>query len=511
MRHSEENLQKILETLLKNDSDGFVTLDDLSQVLNISKRSVQNYLNKADSWLLEHDLPDVRIIKKQGYGIRLSVDFSERQKLASLIKSRYFTMLEGSVERRIEILRSLVFSKEELTIQFLADQFYVSRFVILSELDWVENWLSQYKLKLFKTQRRGIGIAGDEISRRAAIAGFFDLKELKNKSVVYESKQISRLSKENLQKLEEVYDKKDIINICAIIEDAEKEFDFFMGSDFFTALVTHMTISVFRLRHGCEVKKEFLPPNEEFPQLEMNTALFIAKRLESMFSIKLPESECIYICIHLMSYNTFLDQPDGEYRMPENIEMLAMHLTEAIDAELGSNFAGDKMLFFGLVYHLRSAIYRLKENLGSHEHSFPILPDNYEDIYSSICKNTNLYQQFGQVAPDQKELISIAFHFGLSMERITQKKRALIVSNSGILTQMEMYHDIQQNLPEIKVVDICSSQQLSFCEESRYDFIIATASLENTSKPVANIAHMDKEESRRFIEEFVFTKLCDNT
>ena len=124
MRHSEENLQKILETLLKNDSDGFVTLDDLSQVLNISKRSVQNYLNKADSWLLEHDLPDVRIIKKQGYGIRLSVDFSERQKLASLIKSRYFTMLEGSVERRIEILRSLVFSKEELTIQFLADQFY---------------------------------------------------------------------------------------------------------------------------------------------------------------------------------------------------------------------------------------------------------------------------------------------------------------------------------------------------------------------------------------------------
>ena len=201
MRHSEENLQKILETLLKNDSDGFVTLDDLSQVLNISKRSVQNYLNKADSWLLEHDLPDVRIIKKQGYGIRLSVDFSERQKLASLIKSRYFTMLEGSVERRIEILRSLVFSKEELTIQFLADQFYVSRFVILSDLDWVENWLSQYKLKLFKTQRRGIGIAGDEISRRAAIAGFFDLKELKNKSVVYESKQISRLSKENLQKL----------------------------------------------------------------------------------------------------------------------------------------------------------------------------------------------------------------------------------------------------------------------------------------------------------------------
>lgn len=76
---------------------------------------------------------------------------------------------------------------------------------------------------------------------------------------------------------------------------------------------------------------------------------------------------------------------------------------------------------------------------------------------------------------------------------------------------MEIYRDIQQNLPEIKVVDICSSQQLSLCEESRYDFIITTVSLDHTSKPVANIAHLDKEESRRFIEEFVFTKLCDNS
>lgn len=501
MRHSEENLQKILETLLEND--GFVTLDDLSRMLDISKRSVQNYLVRADLWLREHELEGVKIIKKQGYGIQLRTSQEERQKLKELIHNQYFTTLDGSAKRRIEIVKNLVFSKEELTIQFLADQFYVSRFVILSDLDWVENWLAQYKLKLFKTQRRGIGIVGDEVSRRAAIAGFFDLREAS-------APVPSSRKRQNLKKLEEVYAKEDIQKVCSIIEEAEKEFDFYMGSEFFAALATHITISVFRLRHGCQLEKEFLPPDGEFPSLEMHTAGFMARKLEKAFSVSLPESERIYICIHLMSYNAFPDMFGKNQPMPENIEMLALHLIEAVDAEIGSNFAVDKMLFFGLLYHLRSAIYRLKENLGTYAQSGILLPEACQDIYDCICKNADLYRQYGEVEPDQKELTCVAFHFALSLERTIQKNRALVVSNSGILSQLKLRKELQDNLPQLIIVDACSSQQLFLCQEDRYDFIITTVSLENVTKPIANIAHMTMEQSVQFIEEFVFTKLDNN-
>lgn len=504
MRHSEENLQKIFETLLKSNT--FITLDDLSHVLGISRRSVQNYLNRAEVWLREHDLSKVRIVKKQGYGIRLLSSPEERRKLEMLINSRYFTTLDGSSERRIEILKSLVFSKEELTIQFLADQFYVSRFVILSDLDWVENWLSQYKLKLFKTQRRGIGIAGDEVSRRSAIAGFFDLRE-ESSGFAGGVKQATRMTRENFKKLEEVYSKEDIHKVCLIIEEAEKEFDFYMGSEFFSALATHITISVFRLKHGCQVEKEFLPPDGEFPYLEMHTADYIAKCLEQTFSIRLPESERAYICIHLMSYNAFPDMIGKDRRMPENIEMLAMHLIEAVDAELGSSFSTDKMLFFGLTYHLRSAIYRLKENLGSRDQARLSLPETSQDIYNCICKNANLYRQFGEVNPDKKELARITFHFALSMERIIHKKRALLVLNAGILSQLKLRKELQDNLPQLLIVDVCSTHQLSLCHPDRYDFIITTSSLDHVTKPVANIAHMPMEQMIHYIEEFVFTKL----
>lgn len=509
MRHAEENMRKMLMLLLK--SEGFVTLGELSQKLEISKRSVQNYLNKAELWFKEHNISDAVIVKKQGYGIQLSAGPGERQKLTSLLSDKYFTSEEGSVDRRIELLRDLVFSREDLTIQFLADKLYVSRFVILSDLDWAENWLSQYQLRLFKTQRRGIGIVGDEVSRRAAIAGYFDLCEQKKPVLAANLRPTARLAKERLQKMEEVYNEEDIKKVCNIIEEAEREFDFFMGSEYFTALATHITISIFRLKHGCQITKEFFPPEGEFPHLEMNTARFVAKRLEEVFSIQYPELECTYICIHLMSYNAFQEQHDAERRVPEQIETLALHLIESVDAEVGGNFSSDKILFFGLVNHLQNAIYQQKENPGARMHRSMELPESHMEIYNSIVKQADAYKKLSNVYPDHQELISLTLHFVLSQERTTAKWRALLVTNSGIIIQQELRKFYQNVLHQVDIVDTCSSYQFSVYPDNSYDFIISSASIESTAKPMVCVAHMTRQQSVRYIEEFLFNQMKDQT
>lgn len=504
MRHSEKTMRKMLLALLERDD--FVTLSSLSQELDISKRSVQNYLNKADGWLTEHDLPNVRIVKKQGYGIRLDMDATDRQTLVTLLNNQYFTLADGSANRRVELLRSLIFSREELTIQFLADSFYVSRFVILSDLDWAENWLGQYQLRLFKTQGRGIGIAGDEVARRSAIAGFFDLCERRGPAAAGQADPV-RLAKERLEKMEQVYTEEDIKKVCGIIEEAEREFDFFMGSEYFTSLATHITISVFRLRHGHQISKEFLPPDGEFPQQEMNTARFIAGRLAETFQIRLPESECTYICIHLMSYNAFQSQIEKERKVPENVELLALQLIEAVDAEVGGPFASDKVLFFGLLAHLQGALYQQKENPGARTKPNVQLPESCRELYESVEKQIPLYCRLGGVVPDQQELISLTLHFVLAQERTTTKWRALLVSNAGVIIQQNQRRYLQERLPQIEIVDICSPYQFSVYPDSSYDFIISMAPLSSPAKPVADVSHMTKAQRVQFIEEFLFEKL----
>lgn len=506
MRKSEETMRKILTELL--NSTDFVTLNSLSQSLDISKRSVQNYLGKAEFWLQEHELSEVRIVKKQGYGIRLTLDDAARQKLTTLLSSRYFTLMDGSAARRIELLRSLVFSREELTIQFLADSFFVSRSVILSDLDWAENWLSQYKLKLFKTQGRGIGIVGDEVSRRSAIAGFFDLCEQRDPAAGGPADPTVRLAKERLDQMEGVYGEADIRKVCNIIEEAENKFDFFMGSEYFTSLATHITISVYRMRHGFEIKKEFLPPDNDFPPQEINTARYIAECLESTFSVKLPEAERAYICIHLMSYNAFQEQNAAETSVPENVEMLALHLIEAVDAEVGGNFSSDKILFFGLLYHLRSSIYQQKENAGTRKRSKNLtLPDSCRELHRSIQKQKELYREYAGILPDTEEILSLTLHFALSQERNTAKWRALLVSNAGVIQQMDQRTSLQDSLPQIEIVDSCTPCQFSIYPSQAYDFIISTGTLNDAEKPVANISHMTRAQGVSYIEEFIFTKM----
>lgn len=72
-------LQQLLLLLLEQED--YVTLQDLSDSLKLSKRSIQNYLSRAEAWLLEHHLEHVRIVKKQGTGIRLLAESKERQRL----------------------------------------------------------------------------------------------------------------------------------------------------------------------------------------------------------------------------------------------------------------------------------------------------------------------------------------------------------------------------------------------------------------------------------------------
>lgn len=504
MRNSEKNVKTILEILIKGED--FITLEYLASKIGISKRSVQNYLVKVDKMFEENNFSDIILEKKQGYGIRLDVTPLGRKKLSEFLKDEKFNAHDGSFERRIEILKSLLFYNEELTIQYLADQFYISRTNILYDLEWIEKWLLQYKLHLFKTQRRGIGIIGDEVSRRTAIAGIFDIRKMEETSFSRDSIISQRVTQTCMEKLKSVYKEKDIQKICSIIEKSEKEFDFFLIDEYYESLLTHILISVFRLQRGNRVKKEFLPPDGEFPQLEMNTAIFIAKELEKSFGIECPELERIYICIHLLSFNTFHDIENNNIQVSEKVEILALQLIDSVDAELGTTYSTDKILFFGLLFHLKSSIYRLKQNFYSKNTNDIIMNQIEEDLLSTIQKSNGLYKEFCGVVPDALENISIASYFMLSQKRHLRRKKSLLVCNFDVISQFELLQYLEKRLLQIELIDVCASCQFYLYPTDSFEFIISTVTLENCEKPIADISHISKNKYVEFIEEFLFVK-----
>lgn len=505
MNHIEKNMERIVDVLI--ESDKFITLEALSQKVGLSKRSIQNYLYKIQAWLSEIGMKETELIKKQGYGIKLLVDQEEKIGLLKHLKIDKIAIFEDVVCRRLDMLKALIFSNDELTIQFFADQFYISRTVILKDLEWISQWLAKYSLQLFKCQRRGISIVGNEASRRNAIAGFFDIYKTNEKSIITGFDSSSRISEEKYTKLKSIYPRIDFIPICTIVEDAQKKFDFFLTDEYFLSLITHLIIGISRLCSGKNVDKNFMPPDDEYGGLESKTSEYISTRLESEYKLKMPESERIYICIHLMSYNAFNYDNDTLKCIPKKIEQLAISLIDAVDSQLGTAFATDKILFFGIIFHLKTSIYRLEDNISIKSLSKEtILKDNGE-IFKAVSKASNLYKEICSVKVNDEEIITIAMHFSLSQKRNIKKKKALLVYNNGIIEAVELYQFFSQAISDIEIVDICSSFQLTFKEDDEYDFIISTLVLENCTKPIADLSNVAKYDYIKFLEEFLFSIL----
>ena len=508
MKNYEVNIKKILEVLLR--SSQFVTLESLSNDVGISRRSVQNYIDKIMDWIWENALTQTHIEKKRGYGVRLNTTPAERNQIKRLLDFKHLNIHSGDAKRRLDILKLLMFSEDEITIQLLSSQFYVSRATILSDLDWTGQWLSQYKLKLYKTQHRGIGIIGDEVAHRNAIAGFFDTYELGVLSDFDTPEPLGRFDEKSIQNLIEIYPRDTVLKVAKIIEDAEREFEFILLDDFFMALLTHMVISILRISDGNSVSKEFLPPEEKFPPLETKTAEFIAMRVRKVLGISLSQAEQAYICIHLVGYNAFTGEQDSGFLFPQKIEHLAVSLIELVDSKLSTYYSHDKMLFLGLCLHLKTAVYRLKITTYTPSTHRVALPNSLPNIHDALKEAPALYEQICQVVPDEGELLSIACYFMLSHHRYSNPIRVLLVSNLGIISRIDLLNEIENAFPNIKIVDSCSVQQLSDWPNRRFSLIISTEHLENCTRPCIVLPPTTK--SSRYlstIEDFLNQMLPD--
>ena len=72
--------KEILQELLV--TDGFVTVNDISDKLGVSSRTILRTMDEVSDWFMEHD---VEFQKKKGTGLRVFVDYAKKQKLLSLL------------------------------------------------------------------------------------------------------------------------------------------------------------------------------------------------------------------------------------------------------------------------------------------------------------------------------------------------------------------------------------------------------------------------------------------
>jgi len=497
-----------MQVLLSNPR--YLTLDHLAQTTGVSKRSVQNYLAIADSWIGQNSLTHTRIIRKQGQGIILGTDVNDRLKIEKLLHGKSLSIYADDNKRRFDIIKKLIILKEQATVRTLSEQYYVSRSTIHSEIEWVKQWLSAYRLELSQTQRGVITVKGDEVSHRNAIAGYIDSYRLigdtepmvfKRRNILYES---------ILENLTAVYPEDTVAKVRIIIESSEQKFSFFLTDDYFTSLLTHIVISVSRLISGDTVPAEFYPPDDEdYPQLVQDTAGYIGQCLETVFNIKVSDIERTYVCIHLVGFNAVSPELSGGAKVRRKIKNLATMMIGDIDSRLGTAFINDEILVFDFCLHLQAAVFRLQKGIYHRRASRYQLADNDAYLYDAVSGASRFYWEVCGVVPDEEELLNVTYYLLLSVYRNTRKPKALLICNEGINKRMELMEFIGRILPAVEVADCCTVYQLRNSKAGGFDFIISTEELQSPGKPVVDLSTVDRSDYAGLISEFLSSKAYD--
>jgi len=502
LKSYEDIVKRIMNVLLSNPH--YLTLSHLAQSVGVSKRSVQNYLGVVESWIEQNGLQHTRIIRKQGQGIILGADVTDRTKIEKLLHGKSLSIYDDDNKRRFDIIKKLIIIKEQTTVRSLSEQFFVSRSTILSDLEWVKTWLAVYKLEVISTRRGIITVRGEEVLHRNAIAGYVDSCQhmqdaeqmvFRRRNIIYDGL---------LQNLATIYPEDTVGKIKIIIESSEQKYGFFLSDDYFSSLLTHIVISVSRLISGDTVSKAFYPPDDEdYPELVIETAEYIAQCLETVFSIKVSDIERTYICIHLVGFNAISSEYSADTKIQRKIKNLAIMMLTAIDAQLGTSFSSDEAMFFDLCLHLKATVFRLQNNVYYRKISQFQLSEADAYLYDAATKASRLYWEICGVVPDEEELLDISCYLLLSIRRNKRRPKALLVCNDGITKRMELLDFIGRLLPMVEIFDCCSVFQLRNNRISDYDFIISTEDVQSPGKPMVDLSSIDRSDYSDFILQFL--------
>ncbi|MDR0671575.1 MAG: PRD domain-containing protein [Oscillospiraceae bacterium] len=507
MNRVESKVRTLARELLR--ASDFLTLDFLAGKCEVTSRSVQNHVKKLEEWLAENAYDGaVRVIKKPGSGIKIEVDGDRRTELIKAFSDQRAYEADDT-KRRIKELNLLLFSSSELTIGFLADHFYTSRSVILRDMEWIDNWLKTFNLQLYKLQRMGIGISGGEAAKRNAISAFFDIYRPNQSGIPVKSHSTlsGRLQDSLVVKLKSLYPNIDIVPLVILLEDAEKKYDFFLTGEYFTTLVTHLVICIARIKGGNETEECVLKEEEYASVLE--TAVFIARGIEEAYQIRFPSQEIAYICLHLMGYamRSYLEN-GGE--ATEHFEALTMGIIEHVQKNCGGTFTRDKLLYFGLLHHLKTSIYRIKSHIHISRIDAEYRPEYDRKILHTLREITGLVEQsFGRgVVFSDEELENITFHFMLSKAREKRRTRAVLFTASGIAYGEALKRHIMEENEQVEILDVMNFPfQLELLSENQYDLIISTVDFVHRSKPVASLQYEDRDNYSKFLSDFIEKKV----
>jgi len=427
-----------------------LTVDDLSELLSISRRSVYYALMKINEYLTAHQQQEIKPTEE---GIKIDDETRRylKDELHDIITETY---IHTPKERKGVIALLLLSLDDRYSISDFERLFKVSRNTVITDINALKKQIKTFNLSLKYAQDVNYYIEGRPLRQRSFL--------------LYTLSTFHYLIKINAF---DTYDQKDYDDILVKLHTVEQTINVHYVKE--TKEILAKMIAIIK-------KSNFEPINFDKEATQMIEATPEYQAVVQAFNEDIFKTELLYITLHLLglrvhAYEGLLMKDD------KTIHEMVSTIINKFKSFTLMQFDDEKMLYDGLYYHMKSAIIRYKYGIIYENELKNDIKERYPSIYNIAKKIVKELEAIIQYPISDDDVAYIAMHFGGHLKREKKKintKTILLVCLNGISTSKLLRRRLEETLEGITIIDAVSLEEIEIYADD-VDFIVSTIPIEN--------------------------------
>ncbi|PTE34143.1 hypothetical protein BUY94_04575 [Mammaliicoccus fleurettii] len=481
-----DNQEKLINFLLNAHS--FVDSNSLAKELNVSTKTIYRLVKRINDYYKEP-----LIISEKGKGYRIDDrEYIEQHEIGQFHQND----LLSPIERRNMITKDLLLiSPKSISLFNIVERYYISESVLNSDEKKIEEMLNQFNLVL-ERKNRHLSIKGGESDIRHALL-----------ELIGEGK-LSNLSAYN--GMDETEDR-DSHFVQEQINTIENYKNIIIPYPYNVNIFSHLYILIMRFRKRGVINEDKSRETQELLKLKNEyqsfycTSDMVIGNIEKYLHTQLPDNERIYLFEYLISSRFETQNYQEDMKYSNDVIEITNALIEGASGELNHSFKNAD-LEQQLLKHVKPMLNRIEHRLLVKNTLIEQIKIEYPIVFNVISNITNqISETYAIKKINQDEIGFLTLYFAKELERNPKKIKTLITCTTGIGTSELLKTKIDRNVPEIDIIDVKSSFDLTEEDLQKIDLIISTVHIpEVKTIPIVVISAMfnknDQIKLRKMIE-----------
>ncbi|WBM70180.1 BglG family transcription antiterminator [Buttiauxella sp. WJP83] len=467
MRFPNQRLAQLFE-MLQNET---LPQDELARRLAVSTRTVRTDITALNALMADHG---AQFVLNRGAGYQLNITDMALYQALQQQPSRQLRIPRSSPERVHYLVVRFLTSAFSLKLEDLAEEWFVSRATLQSDMAEVREWLARYNLTIETRPRHGMKLFGSEMSVRACLTELLWqlMQEDSDNPLLTEETLNAGVPEQLATELHNCFTR------CRIrLTDEGEQF-----------IRLYCAVAVRRISEGYPLP-DFSADNVD--EAVREAARQITGLLQALAGKPLSEAEEQWLQVHIASRQVQEVAPSAI--SADDDEALVNYILSFINNNYNYNLLTDKQLHADLLTHIKTMITRVRYQINIPNPLLDNIKQHYPMAYDMTLAAVSSWGKYTPFVISENEIGFLVLHIGVGLERhynigYQRNPRVLLVCDTGNSTVRMIQAMLLRKYPQIEVRRIISLRDYEQLDSVEEDFVISTARVTDKAKPTVVVA-----------------------